>query len=977
MKKLNFLFLVLVVLFFAQCSKKNVYKSKTKTDSNGYTYEYVTNDPINARIYTLANGLKVYLTVNKDEPRIQTCIPVKAGSTYDPAETTGLAHYLEHMMFKGTDEFGTKDWAKEEAVLKQISDLFELHKNSTNQDEKKAIYKKIDSLSTIAASYAIPNEYDKLITSIGGSETNAYTSNEETVYINVIPSNQMENWLIIEKERFSKLVLRLFHTELETVYEEFNMSQDNDYTKVEDLKMSCLFPNHPYGTQSTIGKGEHLKNPSMVNIQKYWSTYYVPNNMAICMSGDLNFEETIKLIDNYFGKLEPKDVPEFKYPESPTLTQNVTKEVVGPDAEYVSLAYRFDGIKSEDYEYVTLINQILSNYVAGLIDLDLVQTQKVLQAGAYPWFLKQYGMQEFYANLREGQTFDQVRDLLLAEIEKIKKGDFEEWMLEAAVKDFKFNKIRRNETNYVTFSFVESFVNSVDWADYVAREDKLSKITKEQLVKFANEKYNNYVAIYKKNGLDSSAIKIEKPQLTAIDLNRSDKSTFFTNIEKNKVNSVEPVWLDFKNQIAEENIVDGVTFNYIKNETNDLFKLYYVFDMGKNHDKKLPLAIRYLDYIGTNDKTPADIRKEFYKLGISLYVNAMDDRSYVSITGLEESMEDATKLFENLLNNAKADTSSYNKFIDGIIKGREDAKLDKYSIMYDGIFSFAKYGKFSPFTDIISEADLRAIDPNSLTDILKNLEQYKHRIFYYGTNEMASVKETINKYHILPATLKDIPTETDYPKLEFTENKVYVVDYDMVQTWLLMVTKDESFNKNIMPFAKIFGEYFGSGLSSIVFQEIREARALAYSAYSTFRIPQKVTDNYYSYSYIATQADKLGDATNAMLALLNQMPKADIQFEAAKTSVLQNYQTDRITKSNIFWSYMNCIDLKIDNDFRKDIYEGVKNMDINQLEDFFNKHIKGKNYTFIVLGNKNLIDMKTLEKLGKVEILSLQDIYNY
>jgi len=199
----------------------------------------------------------------------------------------------------------------------------------------------------------------------------------------------------------------------------------------------------------------------------------------------------------------------------------------------------------------------------------------------------------------------------------------------------------------------------------------------------------------------------------------------------------------------------------------------------------------------------------------------------------------------------------------------------------------------------------------------------------------------------------------------------------MVQSWLLMVTKDEVFNQGNTPFAKFFNEYFGSGLSSIVFQEIRESRALAYSANSNFTLPSKATDYHYSYSYIATQADKLNDATNAMLGLLNNMPKANIQFEAAKTSVLQNYQTDRVTKTNIFWNYLGCLDLNIDHDMRKDIYDGVKTMDINQLETFFNKHIKDKKYTYIILANQKLIDMKALAKLGKVEILSLEDIFNY
>ncbi len=977
MKKFNFYFLVLAIIAFAQCNKSGGHKKETHKDSNGYSYETVTNDPLNARIYTLANGLKVYLTVNKNEPRMQTCIAVKAGSSYDPAETTGLAHYLEHMMFKGSDEIGTTDWAKEEALLKEISDLYELHKNTADDNAKKQIYKKIDSTSAIAATYAIANEYDKLLSSIGGANTNAYTSNEETVYINDISTNQFENWLKIEKERFGKLVLRLFHTELETVYEEFNMSQDNDARKVNYALMGNLFPNHPYGTQTTLGKAEHLKNPSMVNIHKYWSTYYVPNNMAMCISGDIDFDSTIKLIDQYFGTFEKKDVPAISYPESPKITENVVKEVVGPDAERISIAYRFNGIKSEDYAYVNLINYMLDNQTAGLLNLNLVQPQKVQYAYSYPNFLKQYGMHIFLAGLRSGQSFEEVRDLIINEIDKIKKGEFEDWLLEAAIKNLRLELIRRHETNERAFDFVESFVNDIEWADYISFIDNLEKIKKDQLIKFANDNYKNYVAIYKKNGSDTVAIKIDKPELTPVKLNREDKSAFFQEMEKNQVKNLEPVWLDFKSLIAEENIKDGLILDYVKNQTNTIFDLYYVYDIGKNHDKQLALAVEYLEYLGSEKYTPAKIKQEFYKLGVTMLVGTNEEDSYVAMSGLDESLEQAVKLLEHLLTSAKADKESYDKFVEKILKNRADTKLNKNLIMHKAMFSFAKYGKKSPYTHIISEAELKALDPNVLTAKLKEFVTYKHRAMYHGAKELSKVKKILTENHVTEATLKELPAKNNYTRTEFTENKVYLVDYDMVQTWLMMITKDEIFNVKNLPEARLFGEYFGSGLSSIVFQEIRESRALAYSSYSVFTVPNRIDEYHYNYSFISTQADKLVEATDAMLSLLNNMPKAEIQFNAAKTAILQNYQTSRIIKTDILWSYLNHINRKLETDSRKDIYEKVKDMNMEQLDAFFAKHIKDKKYTFMVLGDKDLVNLKDLEKFGKVEILTLDDIFSY
>ncbi|HXH17750.1 MAG TPA: insulinase family protein, partial [Chitinophagales bacterium] len=296
-------------LLFAVFSAILVFSSCKPKEQTKYPYESVHNDPLNARIYTLKNGLKVYLTVNSREPRIQTYIAVRAGSKFDPKETTGLAHYLEHMMFKGTQDFGTLDWEKEKIMLDTISALYELHKNTADPEQKKKIYHRIDSISYEASKLAVPNEYDKMMTSLGAKGTNAYTWVEQTVYVNDIPSNELEKWLYLESNRFRTLVLRLFHTELETVYEEFNRAQDNDYRKSWDAVQNGLYPSHPYGTQTTLGEGEHLKNPSMVNIHRYFDRYYVPNNIAICLSGELDPDKTIALIDKYFGGWQPKEVP--------------------------------------------------------------------------------------------------------------------------------------------------------------------------------------------------------------------------------------------------------------------------------------------------------------------------------------------------------------------------------------------------------------------------------------------------------------------------------------------------------------------------------------------------------------------------------------------------------------------------------------------------------------------------------------------
>ena len=360
------------------------FSTETKKDAQGYSYETVKNDKTGVRIYTLKNGLKVYLAQNTDEPRIQTYIPVRTGSNNDPVDNTGLAHYLEHMVFKGTSKIGTQDWEKEKVLIAQISDLYEKHKAETDPEKKIAIYKQIDQVSQEASKYSVANEYDKLISSLGAKGTNAHTWLNETVYKNNIPANELEKWMAVEKERFSELVLRLFHTELEAVYEEFNRSQDNDGRLVNFELMDALFPLTPYGQQTTIGKSEHLKNPSMIAIHNYFNTYYVPNNMAVVLVGDLDFDKTIKMVDNYFGAFAYKELPMKKLVTEKPMTAIVTREVKSPTAERLTMAWRTSGVGTKDALLSDIASNLLSNSGdVGLIDIDINQKQLALSAGAY------------------------------------------------------------------------------------------------------------------------------------------------------------------------------------------------------------------------------------------------------------------------------------------------------------------------------------------------------------------------------------------------------------------------------------------------------------------------------------------------------------------------------------------------------------------------------------------------------------------
>jgi predicted Zn-dependent peptidase len=712
----KFLFFSFFVLSFSiyPLISQNVSDSK-------YPYETVGNDPLKARIYKLQNGLTVFMTVYKEEPRIQTYIAVRTGSKKDPSDATGLAHYLEHMLFKGTDKFGTKDFEKEKVYLDQIVNLYEVYRNTADKDQRKKIYHQIDSVSGLASQYAIANEYDKMMSSIGAKGTNAYTSVEQTVYTNDIPSNQLEKWITIESERFRHPVMRLFHTELEAVYEEKNIGLDNDGSKLWEALYRGLFPTHQYGTQTTIGTIEHLKNPSIQKVIDYYNTYYVPNNMAICLSGDFDMDETIKVIDEKWGALPSKVVPEFIPPVETPITSPKIIDVYGPEAAEMYMGYRFSGANTRDADMITMISQILSNGTAGLIDMNLNQQQKVLEAGCFFDDMKDYSAFILYAKPREGQSLEEIKDLLLTQVELVKKGEFPDWLLSAIINNIKLQQIKRFESNRSrAHAFVNSFILGIPWNDYVSSLDRISKITKQDIVDFANANFNNnYVVVNKRTGEDKNVQKVEKPEITPVNVNRKEQSEFLKGIVNTPVSDIQPVFIDYQNDIKQAALKYNVPLYYKENTENNTFNLYYVLDRGTNNNKKLGLAISYLEYLGTSKYTSTQLKQEFYKLGCSFSVSSSDDQVYVSLSGLNENFEKALDLFEEMLADVQPNKQALDNLVNDILKVRADDKLSQDKILWEAMYSFAKYGAKSPFTNILSKDELKAVTPDELVAIIK------------------------------------------------------------------------------------------------------------------------------------------------------------------------------------------------------------------------------------------------------------------
>lgn len=950
------------------------YAETHHTDKNNYDYITITNDENKVRIYTLKNGLKVFLAQNFDAPRIQTFIPVRTGSNNDPSDNTGLAHYLEHMMFKGTSKIGTHNWEKEKVLIEKISDLYEEHKAEQNPELKKEIYKKIDEISQEASQYAIANEYDKAISSLGASGTNAHTWFDETVYKNNIPNNELEKWLKVEKERFSEIVLRLFHTELESVYEEFNRAQDNDSRLVNYELMDALFPTHPNGQQTTLGNPEHLKNPSMKAIHKYFDEYYVPNNYAIVLVGDLDFEKTVVLVDEYFGQIPYKELPKKDLIIEKPLTEIVERTVKSPTTPRLQLAWRTDSYGTKEAMLADITANILSNRgEAGLLDLNINQTQKMLWAQAYSLGLKQYGYFSLVAVPKENQTLSEAKEMMLEQIELLKKGDFPDWMLPAIINDFKLQRLKGLETaEGLATNLYDTYIKGRTWEEELSEMDEYASFTKQDIIDFANAFFkDNYVIINKEKGVNDQLLRVDNPGITPIKINREAQSEFLKEILADKTEDIQPEFINYQEEIKTDS-VQGKKISFVKNKYNEIAQVHFIFPFGSDHYRDLAISTQVLQYLGTEKFSPEDLKKEFFKIGISNDFKTHSDQLTISLSGLESNIEKGISLLQHWMYNSKPDQEIYNQFVETILENREAIKKDKNRIM-TALTTYTKLGENSRFLDVISKDELENAKVEEFTDRMKNLFGFPYQIFFYG-KDFEGFKNYIPNY--ISSEDFTVSEPRKYPEQE-TSGKVYFTNYDMVQMEISKIGKSNNVNPENFGKINVFNEYFGRGLSSIVFQEIRESKSLAYSAYVSYSPNSELNHPDYITTYIGTQPDKLQIAVDTMMDLMDKLPEVPVQFENAKNSALKQIASARITRTNIFFNTLRLKKLGINYDFRKDIYNQIESLNFEEIKQFYQTEIKPIQFNTAIIGKKENLNLEAVEQMGTFEEVGLKEIFGY
>lgn len=931
----------------------------------------LAGDPLQARIRRLPNGLTVYLSRNPEVPRITAWIAVRVGSKNDPSTNTGLAHYLEHMLFKGTSKLGTLDYQKERPHLEKILELYEKRFNSKDEAERAEIYKKIDAENIAAAQVAVPNEFDKIYHRMGFRGLNAFTSDEETVYTVDMPANRLETWARVEAQRFADPVFRLFQSELEAVYEEKNRSLDNAERLISEAHNRALYKEHPYGTQPTLGTIEHLKNPSLKRVWDFYQQNYVPGNMAIALSGDFDPDAAFALIERHFGawpKAGPPRQPSFPLPK-PKGAEKV--EVRYEAEEKVQISWLTAPHLHEDADALAVLDMLADNSAAGLINLRLNQAQRVKAAGSFPSFYNDAGDWTVWAVTKRGQTPEQAEALLLETVEALKNGEFSEEDIKAVITSFEISEKQRLESNEGRAGMMAtSFVRYEPWPRAAARLERLRKVTKADVLRVAKAYLGaDRVVSYRRAGKPELPT-ITKPKFTDVAIDDARQSAWAAELFASTVTPITPRWLEDGRdyRIVETN--RGRLFAG-KNPMNDLFTLTLNWDRGSRDVKELCEAFALLELSGAGELSAEELKKKLFAMGTTVGYSCSERESSASISGLESRLWDSLELLHERFARPKVDAETLKKLVDVTIGAHQDTKKNPDSV-HDALGQFARRGKESAVLLELSDAELQKLDLAKLKALISDIPNHRARLGYVGmktAEEVAGRFSDKRKYKPVPAPR---PIAFQKPK----EDRVLFTHRDMVQARVGVFAADEAVDPARAVDYNFLHTYLGGGMSSLIFQEIREARALAYSAWGGYAPGSNKKDENQIYGGLGCQADKTVEAAKLLRSLLQKPPLTEGRFHEAARSIEENYRANPVRFRNVPNALMAWEDQGIQGDPRPARFERSLRYSLGDLKAFASR-FEGRPMTTYVLGHRDRVGLDGLKALGKFEEKLLEDVFPY
>lgn len=930
--------------------------------------------------YKLKNGLTVWLNEDHSQPKVFGAVVVKAGAKDCP--DTGIAHYFEHMMFKGTDKIGTVDYDAEKTLLDSIALKYDELAATEDEAARSQIQKEINELSIRSSDYVIPNEFNRLISKYGGSGLNAATSYDATIYFNTFSPQYMSQWAEINSERLLNPVFRLFQSELETVYEEKNMYGDFIGGPVMDRLLARYFAPHPYA-YPIIGSTKNLKNPRLTEMRKFFEEYYVASNMGLILSGDFDTEAVLPVLEKTFSRIRPGEAPKHDIVGLPPFKGKEKMKIKFPVPLVKAMGMGFRGVPANHEDQVALavaVNMLNNANGTGFLD-KLMVDRKIMASMAMNESMNEAGILAVAVIPKlMFQTYGGAEKLVWKEINRVKDGDFSDEIFNS----LKQEQRRQYASNLENIDSRAQIMMSLysqgkSWEDYLQEVSGIDALTKEDVVRVARKYFSeNYLCVTKTTG------KYPKDNLTKPDFspivpkNSEASSEYAKQLEQLPVQEVKPRFIDFQKDVKTVSLTPLATLYATANPVTDIFTLNLVYQVGTLEQPKLMHLANYLQFLGTDSLSFHEFRTRLQVLGSTISFDATDKQFFMRITGFDKHFKETVQLAGDFIRHVKADDKQIRQVINDA-KVTEKAFFESSDNIANALLEKVKYGEQSRFLTKLSLSEVKKLKGKELLDAFVQVRQTECDLLYCGTLPVAQVREEIEAS--LP--LKEITVAVNAPyhrdAKKYDKPTVYFMDMptasqSIVYGYAKGEVTDDAWSRHA---ARLFSVYFGGDMSSLMFQEIREFRSLAYRVSGRYILPPHKLEGKAGefVTMLSTQSDKTLDALGIMNSLIHEMPEKEERISTVKQSIVNQVNNDFPSFREVPEKVAGFRRNGFDNDPSEALLSGISDMDMKDIIRFYRHNVRLKPVVYVIVGNSRRIDMKQLETYGNVIRLRKKDIY--
>ena len=930
--------------------------------------------------YRLENGLTVWLNEDHSQPKVFGAVVVKAGAKDCP--DTGIAHYFEHMMFKGTDRIGTLDYESEKVLLDSIAMKYDELAMTEDTAARARLQKEINELSIRSSEYVIPNEFNRLINRFGGSGLNAATSYDATIYFNTFSPQYMVQWAEINSERLINPVFRLFQSELETVYEEKNMYGDFIGGQVMDTLMARYFGPHPYA-YPIIGSTKNLKNPRLTEMHKFFEDYYVASNMALILSGDFDAQQVMPILEKAFSRIRSGNAPKQEKVMLPPFNGRETMKVKFPIPFIKAMGLGFRGVSANHEDQVALniaVNLLNNANGTGYLDKLMVE-HKLMGALAINESMNEAGILAVAIMPKLLiQSYSSAEKMVWDEINRVKNGDFSDEM---------FNSLKLEQKRQYASSLEKSdshatimmdlFSQGKSWNDYLNEVARIESITKEDVVRVAQKYFsNNYLCVTKSTGKYPKD-NLPKPAFSPVVPRNADASSSYAKqLEKIPEQQVAPRIIDFEKDVKTSKLTPLVTLYTTPNPLNDIFTLNISYGIGALEQPELMQLTNYLQLLGTESLSFEQFRSRLQSIGSTLAFDVTPDAFVMKVTGFDNHIDETMELVGDFIRHAKADDKKLRQIVD-------DAKVSEKAFFKSGdnvasaLLEQVKYGDQSRYLRKLSLSQIKKLKGKDMLAIYDKVRSVQCDLHYCGTLPVEKVIGTIRQH--LPLERTTVASNSPYYRelKQYDRPTVFFIDMpDMAQSIVYGYVKGDPVDDKASRHAsRLFSVYFGGDMSSLMFQEIREFRSFAYRTSGRYQLPNhahKGTAGSFT-AMLSTQSDKTLDALGVLDSLIREMPLKPERMEAVKQTLVNRINNDYPPFRNLSEKVASARMEGFDRDPAEEFLRDIATMDMQDISRFYREQISGRPVVYVIAGNRKHIDMKKLAEYGTIIKVKKKDIY--